>query len=662
MKLKDIIRNNPFTIIAIVFATIVSGITFLFSKTAAVTEFVVVVIIAVLDIVWMSNTIERKKTFLRVLNRSFSEEGDEKGITESFPLAAAIVNGKGEIEWFNMPFDEVIDADDDFSCGNIKEIISDWDKKIVSEDNKPFEYDAGKKKFTVYYSKLQEDLYAVYFVNDTGLKNIRNEYFLTRPAVLLLNADSLDHAEEQFSHGDYYTITSETEKIVTNWFVKYNCVFRKYTDGKFIAFTEKKNLDAMIKDNFDILDLVREYRLGDQDVDLTISIGIGRDEDFYQCELHARQALDMARGRGGDQVAMKVDDGYEFFGGITSGKEKKGKIKSRIVSAALTELIENSSSVIISGHLFSDFDCLGAAVGVAAMVRACKKNVYIAVNKQNSLAKPMISMVESSGSPVAFISPEKAAEIANDETLLIITDTMRAALVDASALLSKKLKTVVIDHHRMTVDHITDAALTFHEPYASSASEMVTELIQYSASDIKLSVTDAQALLAGILLDTKNFTLRVGVRTFEAAAFLREKKADTVVVRKLFAGTAEENINIGKIINTAKFYNNYVIARADFAHPQLRLLCSKAADSMLDIKDIDASFVLSEANGSVSCSARSLGKVGVHLIMEKFGGGGHQSMAACRMDNCTLDEAEQKLVSAIREYYEKNSISNGGKK
>lgn len=654
MKLKDIIKNNPFTILFVLFATVVSGITFVFSRTAAVAELAVILLFAVFGVFWLSNSVERKKERLQLLNKAFIQSGEETGRLMAFPLAAVLVRENGEIDWFNEEFNNVIEAFPDFSCGDIREIIPDAAGLFASDVFAPVELVGQKKKFTVYCSKVSDGLYSLYFVDDTALKDIRNEYNLSRPSVLLINADSLEQTEDTFSHADYYTLISEIEKLITQWLVSYNCVFRKFSDGKFIALTENRNLNGMILKKFDILDRVREYRFGEQDAEITLSIGVGNGASFAESEAAARQALDMARGRGGDQVAVKMKENYEFFGGITNRKEKRGKIKSRIMASALTEYMESCSAVYISGHAFSDFDCIGAAVGVAALARASRKPAYIIVNRKTTLAAPLIGMLENAGWGIEFISPEKAQETAHDDALFVITDTMREDLVEAKELLKKNCRTVVIDHHRMSVSHIANAALTFHEPYASSACEMVTELVQYCPMEVKLQPVEAQALLAGILLDTKNFSLRVGVRTFEAAAFLKDKKADTVEVRKLFAGTAEENANVSRIINNAKFYKNYAVAKADFTHPELRLLCSKAADAMLDIENVDASFVLSEAGGGIACSARSLGKVGVHLIMEEFGGGGHQSMAACRMADCSMEEAEKKLMAAIKAYFDKN--------
>jgi len=492
---------------------------------------------------------------------------------------------------------------------------------------------------------------ALYFTDDTALKEIRKKYNMSRPAVLLVNVDSLEQAEDLMPHEDYYALGADIDRLVTKWFVEYNCVFRKFTDGRFFAITEYVNLQAMIQNRFGIIDKVRAEHFGPDEAEITLSIGVGHSLDFKECEDNAREALDMARGRGGDQVAVKTNDGYEFFGGISSGKEKRGKIKSRVFAAALDEYIENSERVLIMGHCFSDFDCIGAAAGVVAIARAKGKNAHIVVNKQKTMSLSLINMLETGSGAISFISPEKALDEAGVNTLLVIVDTMRVKLVEEPQLLEKGLKTVVIDHHRLAVDHIEGRTYELLEPHSSSACEMVTELVQYSPSKPKLTQNQAQALLAGIMLDTKDFTLRVGVRTFDAASFLRANKADTVAVRKLFAGTAEDNIQVNNIVNSAVYYDRYAVSVSGVTGASARLVCSKAADELLSIENVDASFVISSFGpGTINISARSYGRINVQLIMEKLGGGGHHSMAAAQLTDISAQDAFSLLKKTVDEY------------
>ena len=647
-------RIHPFTVIFVCIATVQCGVTFVYSRTAGFIELAVVLCAVVIAMLWFSDSVERKKEYLRMIENALTQGGEDYSRLASFPFPAVLAESDGAVVWFNKAFEDVTADFPQADCTAISEYIGsgfDWSGASAA----PFEVSGTSRRYTVFPSRQEEGACVFYFVDDTALKQVRTEFNLTRPVVLLVSVDSLEQTEDTLSHADYYSVVSDIDRLITEWMADNSCVFRKYSEGKFIAVTECRHLDAMTARNFNLLDTVRNYRYKNTEVDITLSVGVGREESFSLCEAGARQALDMARGRGGDQVAVKVGDSYEFFGGITGRKEKRGKVKSRIVAAALNDYIENASSVYIMGHAYSDFDCLGAAVGVAAIARACGKPAHIVFNRKTSLALPLVRMLERGGAQISFLSPERAADAADGDALLVITDTMRKNLVEAPALLERGLPTVIIDHHRMTVDHIENAALLFHEPYASSACEMATELVQYSPAKPKLTQTEAQALLSGILLDTKNFSLRVGVRTFEAAAFLRDRKTDTVAVKKLFSGTIEENVSISKIVAGAKFYKNYCVAVAQERFPEMRLLCSRAADELLNIENVDASFVVYENNGAVNISARSFGKINVQLIMEDLGGGGHQSMAACQLPGVTAAEATERLRAAINGYLDKNS-------
>lgn len=656
MKLNDLLKNNPFTILIICISTVISGITFIHSKTLAVIELTAVVALVVIDLKWLSNTARQKAAQLRSIENSLRENSQIGETVGSFPFPLLLIKKTGEIEWFNSAFDSIVKFVGESYSDNVRTFIPQCKQLLKSGNISSFEYSADKTQFTVFPSKIDDNLYALYFVDDTKLKDIRTEYNLSRPVVLLINIDSLEQTEDEFDHADYYTVVSEVEREITKWIVDNKCVFRKFADGKFMAITESTHLDSMIKDNFSILDKIRIYKFGTHEVDITLSLGIGKDKTFSESENSARQALDMARGRGGDQVVVKSGDNYEFFGGINSRKEKRGKIKSRILSSSLCEYIDKCSDVFIMGHTYSDFDAVGAAVGISAIARSRSKRAFVVLNRKTSLALPLVERLEKTNCNVSFISPEKASELMTKEDLLVVVDTMRKQLVEAPKLLETAKFTVLIDHHRKPVDYIDSASLEFHEPYASSACEMVTELVQYVPGGTKLSSYEAEALLSGIILDTKNYTLRVGVRTFEAAAFLKDRKADTVTVKKFFSGSVDENLRISKIVSNAEIKDNFAISKATENQNISRLISSKAADELLNIKGVDASFVIYKNNDSINISARSLGRVNVQLIMEKFGGGGHQSMAACQINDLSIDETADKLKFVLAEYVKNSKV------
>ena len=322
-----------------------------------------------------------------------------------------------------------------------------------------------------------------------------------------------------------------------------------------------------------------------------------------------------------------------------------------MVANALSELIENADKVLVMGHKFGDLDCVGASAGMATAIRASGKKAYIVIDREKNLSKTLIEMVKSDGNHDLFIDPDEALFSITPHTLLIICDTHTRNLVESQQVYERCKTVVVIDHHRKMVNHIENAVIFYHEPYASSASEMVTELIQYMGEDCTITSVVAQALLAGIMLDTRSFAMRTGVRTFEAAAYLRRIGADTVVVRKMFSNTMDSYQRKSRIVSNAQIYRKCAVAQSDFSSDDMRVVAPQAADELLSIDEVDASFVLYETSGVINISARSMGLINVQLIMEKMGGGGHQTMAATQLRGVEMEKAKQLLFESIDDYY-----------
>ena len=416
---------------------------------------------------------------------------------------------------------------------------------------------------------------------------------------------------------------------------------------------EDRHMKEVVAKRFEILNDIRGVVIGER-IPATMSIGIGNKEgDLHDAEQMAKQALDMALGRGGDQAALKLKNGYEFYGGISKGVEKRNKVRTRIVANAINELVVNSSNILIMGHRFADLDCLGAGIGMCAGLKASGKTINIVLNKDTSLAQPLYNkIITEEGYQHIIISPEEAESLVTKDTLLIIVDTHVKTLVESPALCDKCKNIVVIDHHRKMVNHIDNAIIFFHEPFASSAAEMTAELVQYLSERPRIAVAEAEAMLAGIMLDTKSFTIRTGVRTFEAAAFLRKMGADTIEVRKLFSSSMETYQQKARLVAAAEAYHGCAVAYTDDVFDDIRIVAAQAADELLTIKDVEASFVLYEVNGVCSISARSSGGVNVQVIMEGLGGGGHQTMAAVQMADTGIEAGRQKLLTAIDCYQE----------
>lgn len=668
MSLRNIIKTYPITFACLAVLAVFGGFNFggiifsenssVFSRIFAFCELAAVIALVVLSFVYLSHFLKRRREQIELVNASLDAEpgGSPVSNLTSFPLPFVTCEADGTIIWYNEIYHKNIINDCLFDILNINENIP-FSANIVEKSSfQPIETLVNGKCFTVYPSKLDSDLYVLYFVDDTELKNIREKYFITRPCVLLVNIDSIENTADTYDSTDYSAITGDIERLISGWFRARHCILRKYGEGKFLIITESEYLEKMTEKRFDILEKVRDYRYEDKDPEMTLSIGIGRGDSLLVSETYARQAIEMAKGRGGDQVAVKFGENFEFFGGILSRKEKKGRVRSRAVSSALCDLMLKSDRILIMGHKGSDFDCLGSAVGLCAIASSLGKSANIVFNEKTTMASEILELFTSNKYSGLFVSPEKALEIITPATLLIITDTMRPSIFDCEELYEKSNAVVFIDHHRKGVDCVENADLFFHEPYASSASEMVTELIQYARSEPVLTSEQAEALLAGIILDTKNFSLRMGTRTFEAAAYLEDRKPDLVKVRKMFAGSAEDNIAVNRIVSSAEFHPRYAVAAADIKTPTLRIICSKAADELLNIKNMDASFVLFPIKDGVAISARALGKINVQLIMEALGGGGHQNMSAAQIPGVNIDDAKKMLYESINNYLSANEV------
>ncbi len=649
--LKGIIKSYSATIIAIFLAAISAGITLHYNKILGAVELVIVFVLLVYGYLRIYRNFRRLSQQVSALNASMRLNEKEQSQFERYPFAVALCDRLGNVVWYNKKYEQVIIEQCGFDQPDIVDCLDISD--IFSIESLPFCVDADIKGtyFTVMPVRHDEELMALYFVEDTALKCFRMSYLKTRPVALMINIDSLEHTEDTYSHIDFSTIYAEINKIISSWLDANHCVFRRYSDERYFALTEYENFSKMTSKRFELLDSVRNYRFDGQESGITLSVGVGMEPTIRECENSARQALDMARGRGGDQVAIKKDDNFEFFGGIGSKKDKRGKVKSRTVAAALCETIEKSDNVLLMGHSFSDFDAIGSCIGLCSVCDSLGVRANVVVNRDTTLAMPLIELCEQNGMKGLFVDIEAGISLITDNTLLIITDIMRPGNVESKEILDLVKNVVIIDHHRMAVDKIMNPVLLFHEPYASSACEMVVELIQYAPSKPKLLPMQAEALMAGIILDTKNFSFRVGVRTFEAAAFLRDRKSDTVRVKKLFDLTEEEKLVVNKIVLSANICDNYAIAFADSQISDIRKLSSLAADDMLEIKGVEATFVLYPHGNGIAVSARSLGTINVQLIMEKLGGGGHQSMAGAQLKDVTKEQAMEQLSQAIQYYF-----------
>lgn len=608
---------------------------------------IVIPIVLVCDIcgIFMSLNYKREQKVLikRLLNEIGSGRRDNFC---KFPIPVLACSVDGVILWYNECFEEnVIDGKEfigtKFSDIS-KEPLNDFCSRIgvqVSFNNKDFRVHAT-------YSN-ESAIYILYFEDNTNLIFLAKEYQLSRPSLIYIMIDNYDDVFEGKKESEKSTIIGKIDQIIEDFVGESTGFMQRLSRDKFLIVMEQRHLDNVVKEKFKILDEVRELLPHERNI-LTLSVGVGSNaETLYESQLYAHKALDMALGRGGDQVALKTSTGFDFYGGMSKDVEKRTRVKARVVANALRELIDESKNVIIMGHKFGDLDSIGSAVGLASAVRKLGKESFIAIDPTKNLAKELLERLKDAGFYDMILHPKDAVDKISSNTLLIIVDTHNPDFLESDEIYKRCKMVVVIDHHRKMVNHIENAVIFYHEPYASSASELVCELIQYFGDDCILGSIEAEAMLSGIMLDTKNFVIKAGVRTFEAAAYLKRLGADTVSVRKLFSNTIDSYQRRTRIVSGSEIYRNCAIAVSDFQTEDMRVISPQAADELLGITGVDASFVIYQINGTSNITARSLGNINAQVIMERLGGGGHQTQAACQLKDTSVENARQMLLEAI---------------
>ena len=495
-------------------------------------------------------------------------------------------------------------------------------------------------------------LATTYWMDVTDTEEMRRTLELTRPVVAILMVDNYEDLMKATPEGKRSAVRAMLEEKLSQWSAGSEGMMLRYDRDRYLFVFEEKSFSDFAAKRFDVLDAVREVVAG-EGVAATLSIGVGRDADSFEALFkNASVALEMALSRGGDQAVVKDKLNFEFYGGRSKAAEKRTKVKSRVMANALAELIDEAKQVYVMGHSYADMDALGAAAGVCAIVRKRGKKCRIVIDTENNAAHPMLrrlqALPEYQG---AFLSGDDAFLRVQPETLLVVVDTNRPGSVESEPLLDACNRVAVIDHHRRGSSYIDKMALNYHEPYASSASELVTELLQYLIEPGDLLKAESEALLAGIVLDTKNFTNRTGGRTFEAAAYLRRAGADTADVQRMFQSDLQSMISRYDIIRRAELYHGD-IAIAALDQECDRVIAAKAADEMLTLQGVRASFVLYRKDDGIYISARSLGEINVQVLVETLGGGGNSTTAGGQCSGMTVAEAKTTLLCAIDKYFE----------
>ena len=593
----------------------------------------------------------RRRLRAYVAGQLCSTEFDNSRIQYSLaglPIPTMLVSN-GRILWYNDAFHEKVLGGADVVTRAVERVFPELELAVCS---RPHGQDiaVGDRRFTAYAGSAKGSRGAsiVYFVDDTFYKETLDEYTESRPACLILVIDSYDELFDDMKDSEQAKELEAINSLLEQYIARSNGFLRRVANSRYIAVVEERDVRWMLQERFDILDQVRALHPGGL---TTLSIGVGHGgKTLQECYQMAQESIDIALGRGGDQAAVKTLDGFEFYGGISHGVEKRSHVRSRIIAHALRDLIKKSDSVIIMGHRMSDLDAVGAAVGALRMCKMCGVPAVIAINSDATLAGPLLQEFLDAGCGRDFIPPDQTLEVITPNTLLIVVDTYQVRLLESQKIYEKCKRVVVIDHHRMAVGHIDRPLLLYHEPYASSASELVCELLQFMPKEGNITPLEAQALLAGIMLDTRSFALHVGVRTFEAAAWLRSRGAQTAQTKQLFNTSKEEYEARAHIVEGAYIYKGCAIALSEETEAGMNVVLPMAANDLLTINGVDASFVAVAKNGGVNISARSMGALNVQVILEPLGGGGHLMMAGAQLRDCTLQQAEQRIREQIDLY------------
>lgn len=592
-------------------------------------------------------------------NLNFHVESATKDTLLNFPLPLVVIEIDGTIIWNNTSFGRLFAIN---LLGEKIQNLADLDPKdLIGEDNFSKQISVDDRKYTVLGNmiKIEERgqesyIITLYWIDETELYNITNKYEEEKPVISIIAIDNYDEIMQNTEDAARPQVWAEIDKRINQWIAGTDSILKKYERDKYLFIFESKYLDYFIDKKFEVLDNIRDISLGNKiPVTLTIGIGIGGNTLLENSE-YARACLDIALGRGGDQAIIKDRDKLSFFGGRTKELEKRTRVRARVIAYALKELILNSRQVVIMGHENPDMDSLGAALGLYRACQSLNTPSSIVLSSDSSIVEAILLKIRKEEEyNELFISKEEAIETVDKNTLLIVVDTHRPSFTECPQLLEQTDKLVVIDHHRRGAEYIEDATLSYQEPYASSCCELVTEILQYIDDKVKLNPIEAEALFGGIAIDTKNFTFKTGARTFDAASYLRKAGADTVSVKQLSQNDLRTYIARSNVVKSAEIVNDVIaISICPTNLPDAQVIVAQAADELLGITGVTASFVLCNINNSIIISGRSLGDINVQYILEKLGGGGHLSVAGAQLRGVSMREAKRRLVEIIDEYIE----------
>ena len=618
------------------------------------------VVVAALYLFYLRTRMKHRQGLARHIEQlSYQVDSAAKSSLLSFPLPLVVVHLNGNISWYNESFFAILNKEDYMLEKPITDIFPQLDYAAIIEETiqNPITVKLENRIFDIYANAINvknasSGFAVLYLIEQTQLETTKHELQSQRSVAGILMIDNYEDIMQNAKELEKANVTTRIDKRVSTWAENNGALLQKFARDKYLFVMEQQYLKNMIAERFPILDQVKEILVGPHKMPATISLGIGRDGGSFMEKFDfARAAMDVALGRGGDQVVIKDVNNFEFFGGKSKEMEKRTKVKSRVAATALKELISDAEQVYIMGHRYADLDAVGAAIGVYRIVVGMGKRGNILLSTRSTEVERLIENVqELEEYSDVFVSPASLLLPPDKKTLLIVVDTNNPDYVESSEVLDTCNNVVVIDHHRRVGNYIEKTALNFHEPFSSSACEMVTELLQY-LEDIKIKKEEANALLAGIVLDTKNFTQRTGVRTFEAASYLKRCGADPAETKALFTSDLQSFRLKMRFISQANMPYPHVALSVwrDDSTDFSKELFAQSIDEMLSITGVHASFGIIRFEDEVHISARSNGEINVQIIMEKLGGGGHQTMAGVQLRNTSLDAALEALIAIIED-------------
>lgn len=657
--------DGKFYLIVFLVMTIVIGI---FNVKLGLISFLAYLYLIFHTSILLEDKDKELKEYIEGLAEQF--ESATKYAIFNMPFPLVMIDDKSSINWYNTPFLDMINNEDDILNKDIRDILSNIDMEKLGklEKGESLAIKYGEKDYLVYHNHIVnkksvtsgKEITLLYLVDNTEYIELFDLYKDRSPVVSLIQVDNYDDVKSNTPDVNGPLVLAEIDSRIRDYFIKYNGLIRKYDKNKYIAVMDNYSLEKYQEERFEILDEMRELDIGNK-IPITLSMGISTgEEDLELAQRNAVAAIDIALGRGGDQAVINKDGNLDFYGGKSKAMEKRNKVKARVIGYALKQLITQSDKVFIMGHSNADMDSYGSAIGVLRGVKNVEREGYIILNEINPSIKNIHDRLKEVQPELLkdIIKTEEAEDMMTEDSLLILVDNHKPSFTEAPKLLDQVEKVVIIDHHRRGAEFVEDPVLTYLEPYASSASELVTEILSYMSDEIGLTKFEAEALLAGITVDTKNFSFQTGVRTFEAASTLKRAGADTTSVRQFFRDDYETLIHKAEVISTSEVISdNIALGILDLDAEDSILIAAQSANQLLDINGMEASFVLTHADGKIHISGRSLGNISVQLILEQLGGGGHLTSAGAQLEDVNLEEAREQLKEVILKY-----IKDGGKK